>query len=179
MAKLNISQAARAVGIARSTIQTHIKQGKLSFNVLGNGQRVIDTTELLRVYGELTTTGVVEQEGEIRHQTTPNNSEILQDKVTMLEAQMESLQRDKEEDRREKDRLVSIIENQTRMLTYQPTEAPAPKEQGGEPPAHPAMEEMKGQIALMKKQNSYLVHMQRRSWWEKLIGRKYVAPVDG
>lgn len=95
MAQLNISQAAKTAGVARSTIQTHIKQGKLSAEVLGNGDKVIDTSELLRVYGELTTPDVVEQNGNSSHQTTPPNVQVLQEKVTLLQAQVVELQQDK------------------------------------------------------------------------------------
>jgi len=48
MTYLNKTEAARQADVARSTIQAHIKSGKLS---AVNGQ--IDTSELLRVYGEL------------------------------------------------------------------------------------------------------------------------------
>ena len=179
MSQLNISQAARAAGVARSTIQAHIRQGKLSVMVMGNGEKTVDTSELIRVYGELATPGVVEHDYNFRHQTTPtttpDNEQILHGKVVMLQEQVETLQRDKDEDRREKERLLGIIENQMRMLTYQP----AAKERPEEPAPHPAVEEMKKEVAMMRKQNSYLIHMQRRTWWEKLMGKKYVVPTDG
>ncbi len=53
MAILNYSAAARAAGVARSTIQRHIKSGKLSATTRADGARGIDTAELLRVFGEL------------------------------------------------------------------------------------------------------------------------------
>lgn len=53
MAKLNISQAAKASGKSRSTIQRHIKSGKLSVSQDATGNIEIDTAELLRVFGEL------------------------------------------------------------------------------------------------------------------------------
>lgn len=53
MAKLNISQAAKASGKSRSTIQRYIKNGKLSASHDATRNIEIDTTELLRVFGEL------------------------------------------------------------------------------------------------------------------------------
>ncbi len=53
MAILNYSAAARAAGVARSTIQRHVKSGKLSATTRPDGGRGIDTAELLRVFGEL------------------------------------------------------------------------------------------------------------------------------
>ncbi len=53
MAKLNLSQAAKAVGKSRVTIWRHINAGKLSAARDRDGNPCIDTSELLRVYGEL------------------------------------------------------------------------------------------------------------------------------
>jgi hypothetical protein len=53
MAKVTISDAARRVGIARSTLLRHIKNGKVSKVVGKDGKPSLDTSELLRVYGDL------------------------------------------------------------------------------------------------------------------------------
>lgn len=52
MAKLSISAAAKEWGVARSTIQRKIKQGDLSATSNTTGTKTIDTSELLRVFGE-------------------------------------------------------------------------------------------------------------------------------
>jgi len=48
---VNIQKAIELTGVSRSTIQRHIKQGKLSRTDKG-----IDTAELIRVYGALKNT---------------------------------------------------------------------------------------------------------------------------
>ena len=53
MAEVSVSKAARMTGKGRSTIQRHIKEGKLSTSKDASGNPVIDTSELLRVYGSL------------------------------------------------------------------------------------------------------------------------------
>ncbi len=53
MALLGINEAARAAGVARSTIQRKIKSGELSVTRSIDGTRGIDTSELIRVFGEL------------------------------------------------------------------------------------------------------------------------------
>ena len=53
MAKLNISQAARATEKSRSTIQRYIKSGKLNVHKNAAGETKVDTAELIRVFGEL------------------------------------------------------------------------------------------------------------------------------
>lgn len=47
-----ISQAARLYGKARSTLHRAIEAGRLSCTVRGDGVRVIDLSELIRVWGE-------------------------------------------------------------------------------------------------------------------------------
>lgn len=57
MATLNISEAARATGMHRVTLQKHIKNGKLSSTKDANGKPRIDVAELMRVYGPLQSDG--------------------------------------------------------------------------------------------------------------------------
>ncbi|MDR5900450.1 hypothetical protein QC823_15915 [Halomonas vilamensis] len=47
-----ISQAAKLYGKARSTIHRAIESGRLSCSVRGDGVRVIDLSELIRLWGE-------------------------------------------------------------------------------------------------------------------------------
>ena len=53
MTQVTISEAARRVGIARSTLLRHIKNGKVSKAIGADGKPSVDTSELLRVYGDL------------------------------------------------------------------------------------------------------------------------------
>ena len=53
MPTFNISAAARAVGTSRASIQRAIKSGRLSATTNEQGERVIDLSELLRVFGPL------------------------------------------------------------------------------------------------------------------------------
>lgn len=55
MAEVNISEAARLAQKGRSTIQRYIKDGKLSCGKDAQGNPVIDTAELVRVFGKLHT----------------------------------------------------------------------------------------------------------------------------
>lgn len=58
MTQVTISEAARRVGIARSTLLRHIKNGKVSKVIGKDGKPSLDTSELLRVYGNLKITDV-------------------------------------------------------------------------------------------------------------------------
>jgi hypothetical protein len=76
MAKLNLSQAAKVVGRNRTTLWRHINSGKLSSERDRDGNPWVDTSELMRVYGELKT--VATQNSKIKqHNETLTNSELI------------------------------------------------------------------------------------------------------
>lgn len=55
MAVLTLRDAARQVGVSRATIYRAVKEGRLSATVRPHdGQKLVDTAELLRVFGSLT-----------------------------------------------------------------------------------------------------------------------------
>ena len=53
MAKVLVTQAAQLVGKSRKSLYRHIKQGKLSVSQNEEGVSLIETSELIRVYGSL------------------------------------------------------------------------------------------------------------------------------
>ncbi len=53
MAKLGVVAAAEAAGVSRHTIWRYTKSGKLSCENTPAGDRVIDTSEFVRVFGDL------------------------------------------------------------------------------------------------------------------------------
>jgi FtsZ-binding cell division protein ZapB len=53
MTILSISAAARSANVSRQTIHTYINTGKITTQTDNKGNKVIDTAELLRVFGEL------------------------------------------------------------------------------------------------------------------------------
>lgn len=55
-----VTEAAKLAGVTRRTIYRYIKQGKLSATVTGSDNTVIDTSELLRVFGSLSQPVVTE-----------------------------------------------------------------------------------------------------------------------
>jgi len=54
MSIVSISEAAELTGKTRRTIQRHVASGKLSRSVANGGRVGVDTSELMRVYGQLT-----------------------------------------------------------------------------------------------------------------------------
>ncbi|MCI2965441.1 hypothetical protein MO387_20535 [Shewanella sp. N2AIL] len=96
MAKLNLSQVAKVTGKNRTTIWRHINSGKLSAERDRDGLPFVDTSELLRVYGELKAIATVSNE-EKQHNETPENSalfeviEHLRKEVAEMKSQMTNL----------------------------------------------------------------------------------------
>ena len=126
--KLNITDAAKAIGKPRSTLYRHIKKGKISSDEDGQGNTVIDVSELQRVYGKLnmTATDSDTERSEALHQSAPLQSAA---EIELLQLRLEHAekQRDSEKERRERaegevERLLSIVEVQTRQLAA-PTKA--------------------------------------------------------
>lgn len=53
MAKVGVAEAARLAGVSRWTIARKFKAGVLSFELGSDGERLVDTAELTRVFGTL------------------------------------------------------------------------------------------------------------------------------
>jgi predicted site-specific integrase-resolvase len=106
MPLLNISEAARSVKKSRATIHNYLKNGTLSCVTNDKGNVKIDTSELLRVFGELTGNNVnLQAPG---HINTPE--------IDTLQAQIHRLEKELDAAHEEKSRLLSIIEKQALAL---------------------------------------------------------------
>ena len=110
MAKVNLSQAAKLTGKNRTTIWRHIHSGKLSIERDRDGLPFVDTSELIRVYGELEPIATGEAPKK-PHQATYDYEDLI--------AIVELL-------RKEQAEMKAEIENLTNRLTYIP--APNSKE---------------------------------------------------
>ena len=124
--KLNISQAAKAVGKDRKTLYRHAEKGKLTVEKNGNGSPVIDVSELERVYGTLNlndtpaTVGKFGSTPQNDTQQKSNDNNALKREIELLHEQVSDL-------RGERDRLLNVIEEQTatvKLLTDQREKPP-------------------------------------------------------
>lgn len=87
MAKLNLSQAAKIVGKNRTTIWRHISSGKLSAERDRDGLPFVDTSELIRVYGELKLDATHAAE-KLQHQATPSYEDLIEAVYQLREEQI-------------------------------------------------------------------------------------------
>lgn len=87
MAKVGAQRAADITGISKSTIQRAMKSGKLSFSRNDNGHRVIDVSELERVYG--LKTDVTPEGKPVEKDAAPKQENVVQQEMqkasTMIE----------------------------------------------------------------------------------------------
>lgn len=105
--KYSITAAHRITGKSRTTIQKHLKQGRLSATEGPDGAKLIDASELIRVYGDecdfSREEGALtpEQHRPIAPNSAPTELHTLREKLEMLN----------EERRREREQLQSQIEH--------------------------------------------------------------------
>ncbi|MDR5900376.1 hypothetical protein QC823_15530 [Halomonas vilamensis] len=81
-----ISQAAQLYGKARSTIHRAIESGRLSCSFRGDGVRVIDLAELIRLWGEPTNAPTQKQQN-----ATPDEPDTQQAMLHELQAMRREL----------------------------------------------------------------------------------------
>lgn len=87
MANLTVSEAAKLVNKNRSTIQRYIQSGKLSAAKDANGVFVIDTAELVRVFGSDIETPI-----EIETVVQNENDTALMTTIELLREQLKAAQ---------------------------------------------------------------------------------------
>jgi len=144
MAYLTVRQAAEQVGVSRQTMFRHIKDGRVSATVDRDGQKQIDVSELLRVFGELqspiataktasdrsrqsqkleTTPGVAYQ---IELEKLRSQLELKAAELALAKERISELKSREHQVVEEKNRLLTLIEQQSRLLTG-PTSTVTPR----------------------------------------------------
>lgn len=97
MAKVGAQRAAELTGKSKSTIQRAMNSGKLSYEMDNNDRRVIDVSELERVFGlksqtEGKATSSASVEAELQKAADMLEMERMKMRIKMLETQLESSQ---------------------------------------------------------------------------------------
>lgn len=110
MAKVGAQRAAELTGRSKSTVQRAMNSGKLSFEIDGNGRRLIDASELDRVFGLLpqgADNGGASSEGnsqsELQRAADMLEIERLKMRVRALEEQLDLVREQYEDMRGQRD----------------------------------------------------------------------------
>ena len=136
MAILSVSEASRRWRLGRSNLYRAVKSGRLSLSTNPDGTKGIDTSELVRVFGEpsnRTTANVPPMSGDDSPATEPDDREQPRtpSPVNLLQAQVNQLSAQLEQANEREARLLAMLENEqqarrdleTRLL---PAPRPAP-----------------------------------------------------
>jgi phage terminase small subunit len=132
MAKHSISEASRLTGKARSTLHRHIKNGKLSKDIDADGQPVMDTAELVRVYGALQVLQDSDPGAIGQHATPPHDIPVAgvwkevealrQEKIERLEADLIDARKERDDWKEQAQRLS--IERHSSSIEAQQNRTP-------------------------------------------------------
>ena len=96
--ELNKFQAAKAAGISRTTLDRHIKQGKVSTRKDGRNRVVIDLVELERVYTKLNTDTLCCAATNEQSKTV-NLDSVLQQEINALRERLADLETERTRER--------------------------------------------------------------------------------
>ena len=173
--KFNISAVHRLTGKARSTISNHLKAGKVSYILDDDGNKLIEASEIIRVYGDELE---LDSDGKIKTKTDRNvkRTEVKNDASEHSQAMLkqEKLERD-----RERKQLQETIENlrtdleksqdresrATLLLENQSSESDRWLKQMAEIEKRIANQELE-----TKRYRRALIEERNRGFWERLFG---------
>lgn len=91
MAKVSISEAARLTGKSRTTLHRLIKTGELSTCHGERNARMLDTSELLRVFGSLVRTEAVQDVEQVGEQCVTSSQTENEQVIRSLQQEVEHL----------------------------------------------------------------------------------------
>jgi vacuolar-type H+-ATPase subunit I/STV1 len=126
MAKFAIADAANRAGVERTTLYRKMNKGEISAEIDAHGNKVIDASELLRVYpdakvidGPATVAPPLPPVEKLQTATGEatrgllREVEIRDEKIDDMKRRIEALEADKSDLRSERDRLLKVIEEQS------------------------------------------------------------------
>ena len=109
MSNLSVTQAVKAGYASQATIYRDMEKGKVSYTRNGKNRRLIDVSELVRVYGEPKASPDTERE--IENSDNLSERESGNEKIiTILEKQVQDLQDQVRDERIEKAKLLELAD---------------------------------------------------------------------
>jgi hypothetical protein len=117
MAIVSISEAARLTGKSRKTIQRYVADGRISMSQQVSGDKGIDISELVRVFGELSQPTPALSHVPVSHHVAPNVPSDAATTIAALEAEIAVLRAQNEA----KDENLADLRQSLRLLEYSPS----------------------------------------------------------
>jgi predicted site-specific integrase-resolvase len=129
MAKVNLTQGAKMAGISRSTLNRHIKEGKVSKAKGIDGKPCVDTSELQRVYGDLSH-NTPSLTVPMKHHRTPSEAVKNDIEIAALRAELNATKERLDETQKDRDEWKGQAKTLSLLLTDQRTKAPTVRQRG-------------------------------------------------
>ena len=107
--KLTIKEAVDVIPVSESSLRRDIKSGKLSSEKDLQGRRQIDTSELIRVYGELNPISEKTAQSDKSVRDTQVNTDDTPKIVALLEGQVQDLKAQLDTATEEKAKLLKLL----------------------------------------------------------------------
>ena len=124
MALVGLKRASELTGKNQSTIHRAMKAGRLSYSLSDSGERLLDTSELNRLFPVKSDDDALRNDA----QAEPRNDAQAADlraRLTLMQQRIDVLEADKADLRSERDRLLSVIETQAQQVKLLTDRRPA------------------------------------------------------
>lgn len=114
MAQVNLTQGAKLAGVSRSTLNRHIKEGKLSKGIAPDGKPCVETSELQRVYNTLSHVETPRDVSLTQHGTATETAEIkaLQVELEATKERLDEMRQDRDEWKGQARTLTALLSDQ-------------------------------------------------------------------
>ena len=115
MALVGLKRASELTGKNQSTIHRAMKAGRLSYSLGESGERLLDTSELTRLFPLKS-----DDDGLRNHAAAEQRNDTqaadLRERLLFMQQRIDALEADKTDLRAERDRLLSVIETQAQQV---------------------------------------------------------------
>jgi hypothetical protein len=128
MALVGLKRASELTGKNQSTIHRAMKAGRLSYSLNDSGERLLDTSELNRLFPVKNGDDALRNDAQDEPRNDAQASD-LRARLIFMQQRIDGLEADKADLRAERDRLLGVIETQAqqvKLLTDQRVPAQEP-----------------------------------------------------
>jgi excisionase family DNA binding protein len=131
-----LGQAAKQAGVSKPTLARWIHRGRISAAKHEDGSYIIDASELDRIaeLKQASRNRASHGDPPMHPTDTPDDPRMLQQEITFLRERLvekdqllEELRQARQQERREKERLLGLLERHTLVLPTSQAEMPVPK----------------------------------------------------
>lgn len=124
MALVGLKRASELTGKNQSTIHRAMKAGRLSYSLSDSGERLLDTSELNRLFPVKSDDDALRNDAQAERRNDAQAAD-LRARLTLMQQRIDVLEADKADLRSERDRLLSVIETQAQQVKLLTDQRPA------------------------------------------------------